>query len=97
MALGPTEAAAEHLRTGVQLRGERRPTRPAQVESLGATQVRLTIEEGRYHQVKRMFAATGNRVVALHRERIGCVALDPGLAPGEWRPLTAEEIACLGA
>jgi 16S rRNA pseudouridine516 synthase len=92
-----TEAAAEQLRTGVHLHGERRPTRPAQVEALSERQVQLTIEEGRYHQVKRMFAAVGNRVLTLHRERIGCVALDPGLAPGEWRPLTAEEVACLGA
>lgn len=57
------------------------------------TEVRLTISEGRYHQVKRMFAAVGNHVVGLHRERIGDIALDASLAPGEYRPLTAEEIA----
>lgn len=44
-------------------------------------QVRLTISEGRYHQVKRMFAAVGNRVVELHRERIGAITLDENLAP----------------
>jgi len=55
-------------------------------------EVLLTITEGKYHQVKRMFAAVGNRVVGLHREQIGGVKLGE-LAPGEWRSLTAEEIA----
>lgn len=59
--------------------------------------MRLTISEGRYHQVKRMFAAVGNRVIELHRERIGDITLDDDLAPGEYRPLTAEEIASVGA
>lgn len=52
----------------------------------------LTISEGRYHQVKRMFAALGNKVVALHRWRIGHVILDDNLAEGELRALTEEEI-----
>ena len=56
---------------------------------------RLTLREGKYHQVKRMFAATGNRVTALHREKIGGVPLDPALAPGEYRELTEEELALL--
>jgi 16S rRNA pseudouridine516 synthase len=60
------------------------------------TQVRLTISEGRYHQVKRMFAAVGNHVVGLHRERIGAITLDDDLAPGEYRALTEEEIASVG-
>ncbi len=52
-------------------------------------EVRLTISEGRYHQVKRMFAAVGNHVVGLHREHIGdSILLDESLAPGEYRPLT---------
>lgn len=55
-------------------------------------EVLLTITEGKYHQVKRMFTAVGNRVVGLHREKIGGVELGD-LAPGEWRALTAEEIA----
>ena len=55
-------------------------------------EVLLTITEGKYHQVKRMFAAVGNRVVGLHREKIGGVELGD-LAPGEWRSLTADEIA----
>ena len=62
-------------------------------EVITPTQVRLTISEGRYHQVKRMFAAVGNHVVELHRERIGGITLDADLAPGEYRPLTEEEIA----
>jgi 16S rRNA pseudouridine516 synthase len=52
----------------------------------------VTIYEGRYHQVKRMFHAVGNRVTALHRERMGNIRLDDNLAAGEYRPLTAEEI-----
>jgi 16S rRNA pseudouridine516 synthase len=52
----------------------------------------LTITEGKYHQVKRMFAAVGNRVIGLHREEIGTLKL-ADLAPGEWRELTEEEVA----
>lgn len=59
--------------------------------------MRLTISEGRYHQVKRMFAAVGNHVVGLHRERIGEITLDASLEPGEYRPLTEDEIASVGA
>ena len=68
------------------LEGEKAPLLPAELEVLGARSARLTLHEGRYHQVRRMFAAVGNHVVALHRERIGGLALD-GLPPGEWRPL----------
>ena len=53
----------------------------------------MTITEGRYHQVKRMLAARGNKVIGLHREQIGEIALDAALAPGEYRQLTEEEIA----
>lgn len=77
---------------GVQLNGEKNLTRPAQLELFDAHSARLTIHEGKYHQVKRMFAATGNRVVQLHRESIGSITLDPALLPGEYRPLTHEEI-----
>ncbi len=55
-------------------------------------EVLLTITEGKYHQVKRMFAAVGNRVVGLHREQIGAIELGD-LAPGEWRSLTENEVA----
>ncbi len=67
------------------------------LEVITLTEVRLTISEGRYHQVKRMFAAVGNHVVGLHRERIGDILLDDALAPGEYRPLTETEIASVGA
>jgi 16S rRNA pseudouridine516 synthase len=87
--------AAKRIEAGVLLRGEERPTRPAQLEPISATEVWLTISEGRYHQVKRMFAAIGNHVLALHRDRIGSVELDPALTPGDYRPLTAEEISAL--
>lgn len=77
---------------GVQLHGEKNPTRPAQLEITSTHSARLQIHEGKYHQVKRMFAATGNRVVQLHRESIGHIKLDPQLSPGEYRSLTETEI-----
>jgi 16S rRNA pseudouridine516 synthase len=87
-----TDAACDRLEQGVQLRNETKNTRPAMVERVTPTCIRLTISEGRYHQVKRMLAAVGNRVQALHREAIGPLALDPSLAPGEFRPLTDDEL-----
>ena len=77
---------------GILLRGKKEPTKPAKLEVLDDYNVNLTISEGRYHQVKRMFAALGNKVVALHRWRIGNVELDESLEEGEFRPLTQEEI-----
>ena len=81
---------------GILLRGEKEPTKPATLEILDDYNVNLTLSEGRYHQVKRMFAALGNKVVALHRWKIGNVVLDEHLAEGEFRSLTEEEIAYLG-
>lgn len=81
----------------MQLHNEKDLTRPATLEQVDARVVRLTLSEGRYHQVKRMSAAVGNRVIELHRERIGAIVLDDDLAPGEYRPLTEEEIASVGA
>ncbi len=86
------EAAIQLFAHGVQLHGEKNLTLPAQLEILDSHTARLQIHEGKYHQVKRMFAAMGNRVVQLHRERIGSIQLDPMLAPGEYRALTAAEI-----
>ncbi|MDY2947522.1 16S rRNA pseudouridine(516) synthase RsuA [Mannheimia varigena] len=83
---------AEKLDEGILLRGEKEPTLPAKLEILDDYNVNLTISEGRYHQVKRMFAALGNKVEALHRWRIGDVILDETLAEGEFRPLTQTEI-----
>lgn len=87
------EGTAEQFAQGVQLHNEKDLTKPARLEIITPTEVRLTISEGRYHQVKRMFAAVGNHVVALHRERIGAIVLDEDLEPGEYRPLTDDEIA----
>ena len=81
---------------GILLRGEKELTKPATLEILDDYNVNLTLSEGRYHQVKRMFAALGNKVVALHRWKIGNVVLDEHLAEGEFRSLTEEEIAYLG-
>jgi len=75
---------------GVQLQGEQSLTLPAKLEVVSSKEVLLTITEGKYHQVKRMFAAVGNRVNGLHRQQIGEIKLDIGL--GQWRYLTAEEI-----
>lgn len=86
------ESVRELFLTGIQLHGEKSPTLPAQLEIMGEQQARLTIQEGKYHQVKRMFAALGNRVVRLHREQIGSLLLPPDLQAGEYRPLTASEI-----
>ena len=74
------------------LRGEEKPLLPAKLEVLGEKEARLTIEEGRYHQIRRMFAAAGNHVVALKRVAIGALALPEDLEEGEWRVLEAEEL-----
>lgn len=76
---------------GILLRGEKTPTKPASLQIIDDYNVNLTLSEGRYHQVKRMFAALGNKVVALHRWRIGDILLDENLAEGEYRPLTLDE------
>ncbi|MBT0393721.1 16S rRNA pseudouridine(516) synthase RsuA [Morganella morganii] len=86
------DTTAALFEQGVLLNGELHPTKPAKLEIITPQDVRLTISEGRYHQVKRMFAAAGNHVDELHRERIGGIVLDDSLAPGEYRPLTDEEI-----
>ena len=77
---------------GIYFAYEDLTTRPAILEIIGDREALLTIHEGRYHQVKRMFHAVGNQVLGLHRERIGPLTLD-GLAPGQFRHLTADEIA----
>ncbi|MDE9569308.1 16S rRNA pseudouridine(516) synthase RsuA [Xenorhabdus bovienii] len=77
---------------GVQLNGEKTLTKPAKLEIIEPHRVRLSISEGRYHQVKRMCAAVGNHVVELHRERVGQICLDSTLEPGEYRALTKYEI-----
>ena len=89
----PVEAFyAQQLAEGILLRGEKEPCLPAKMEILDDYNVNLTISEGRYHQVKRMFAALGNKVEALHRWRIGDIVLDESLEEGEYRALSDEEI-----
>lgn len=83
---------AQKFAEGIYFAYEDLTTQPAQLELLSPRQARLIIHEGRYHQIKRMFGALGNRVTALHREAIGPLMLDPKLAEGQWRSLTAEEI-----
>ncbi|MGR5062484.1 pseudouridine synthase [Photobacterium sp. DNB22_13_2] len=78
------------FKEGIQLQGEKQLTRPAVLEILGAKEVLLTITEGKFHQVKRMFSAVGNRVVSLHREAIGDVRID--IEVGQWRYLTDSEV-----
>lgn len=85
--------AIDALAEGILLDGEEQPTRPAELVMLAPREARLTIREGKYHQVRRMFAAIGNHVEALHRESIGPLRLDPELQPGECRMLRPEEIA----
>lgn len=68
---------------------------PAEVRALSEYTVELKLVEGKYHQVKRMFAAAGNRVVALTRTSIGKLPLDPDLAPGECRELSEDEVSLL--
>ena len=84
--------AVETFAKGIELRNEKTITKPATLAIVSPTEVLLTITEGKYHQVKRMFAATGNKVVGLHREQVGQIELDENLAPGEWRYLTQAEI-----
>ena len=85
---------AEKLANGIELRNEKMPTLPAKLEIVNPqeNELLLTITEGKYHQVKRMFAALGNKVEHLHRERIGQIELDENLEPGEYRFLTQDEI-----
>jgi len=87
---------AERFAQGLQLHGEASLTLPARLEALDEYSARVYIREGRYHQVKRMFAACGNRVETLHRESIGNIALDAALQPGQWRELSREEVEHAG-
>ncbi|TVZ39158.1 16S rRNA pseudouridine516 synthase [Alteromonadaceae bacterium 2753L.S.0a.02] len=80
------------LEAGILLRNESRKTRPANIQRLSPTSAEITIYEGMYHQVKRMFAATGNKVIALHRLAIGAINLDKSLEEGSARMLSDSEI-----
>ena len=80
----------------IMLDGEEMPLRPASLIQISEKLARVVITEGRYHQVRRMFACVGNHVETLHREKIGQLGLGD-LAEGDWRVLTADELALVFA
>ena len=79
----------------MMLEGEKTPLLPAALDVVSEREAMLTITEGRYHQVRRMFAATGNHVETLHRESLGGLSLPDGMAPGQWKLLREDEIALI--
>jgi 16S rRNA pseudouridine516 synthase len=81
----------------LMLEGETKPLLPAVMETLSPTEALLTLTEGRYHQVRRMFAAVGNHVTALHRESMGGLDLPTDLAAGEYRLMTDADVAAVFA
>lgn len=90
----PIEAHyADTFAAGLYFKFEDLTTLPARLEILATYNARLWLHEGRYHQVKRMFGHFQNKVIGLHRERVGAIELDPQLAPGQYRALTPDEIA----
>lgn len=90
-----TDAQIAQLEAGVVLRDDPRPTEPATVRRIGEREADIIISEGRYHQIKRMGAAVGNRVESIHRTAVGTLELGD-LPEGEWRFLTGEEVEALG-
>jgi 16S rRNA pseudouridine516 synthase len=87
-----SDGMLDALRSGVQLNDEPAPIAALACEALDERTLRLTLAEGKYHQVKRMIAATGNRVDSLHREAIGDYALPASLMPGTWRWLESDDL-----
>ena len=75
----------------VLLKAEKERCKTAEIEVLEKLKIRLSISEGKYHQVKRMMAAVDNHVVNLHREQIANIVLDKDLAEGQWRELSSLE------
>lgn len=91
------EEAAVFAAGTLMLEGETDPLAPAALEPLSDREAYLTITEGRYHQVRRMFAAVGNHVTSLHRDRIGGLSLPDDLEPGGWRVLDEAGLAAIFA
>ena len=89
------DAQLAALVDGVVLRDDVEPVRARRAERTAERRLRLVLESGKYHQVKRMLAAVGNRVESLHRSRFAGIGAE-GLAPGAWRWLAADERASLG-
>ncbi len=90
-----TDEQIQVLTEGVLLKGETNSTLPAQIKETGDRKIQLTITEGRYHQVKRMLAAVGNKVLSLHRSAIGDFNVTD-IPVGEWRILSKKEYLLLG-
>ena len=82
----------QQLLAGVSLLDDPAPVRAAACEATGECTLSLTLTEGKYHQVKRMIAAVGNRVETLHRSRFGALVLPADLAPGQWRWLDGPQV-----
>ncbi|MFN0079446.1 MAG: pseudouridine synthase [Prosthecobacter sp.] len=89
--------AVDAFAAGFYFHTEDITTLPAELVILGERSARLTLHEGRYHQVKRMFHRVNNRVLRLHRESIGLIMLPADLLPGQWRQLNATEIQAAAA
>jgi 16S rRNA pseudouridine516 synthase len=89
------DAQLAALREGVLLHGEAKPIAAVAAHARGDHALELTVLEGKYHQVKRMVAAAGNRVEALHRERVGGLALPASLAEGAWQWLDESHLGAL--
>ena len=89
------EAQVSKLLAGVVLDDDPKPVRAAACEAVSSHHLRLTLTEGKYHQVKRMVAAVSNRVEGLHRSQIGGLRLPDALAPGQWAWLSAADLALL--
>ena len=83
----------QRLLSGVVLDDDPQPVRAAACEAVSEFHLRLTLTEGKYHQVKRMVAAVSNRVEGLHRSQIGQLRLPDDLLPGQWRWLNIEDVA----
>ena len=92
-----TDAQLASLLAGVVLDDDPLPVRAAAAERTGEHTLRMTLTEGKYHQVKRMIAAAGNRVETLHRSAFGTLDLSGTPAPGQWRWVSAAERATLSA
>jgi 16S rRNA pseudouridine516 synthase len=87
----------QRLLAGVVLDDSPKPVKAAACSVVAAHHLQLTLTQGKYHQVKRMLAAVGNKVVGLHRSQIGVMQLPADLAPGQWRWISAEELKLLAS
>jgi 16S rRNA pseudouridine516 synthase len=91
------ENQVKKLLVGVVLDDDPKPVRAEACEAVNSHHLRLTLTEGKYHQVKRMVAAVSNRVEALHRSQIGSLQLPDDLAPGQWRWLSQSDLVSIAA